>query len=105
VRVNTTRQRWKGRNLARDPRVSLLIVDPDDTVRYIGIRGKAEVLEQGALEHLDGLTKRFTKHPAYYGYIYPITQQSKETRIICRIHAEKITLDAIHKAPKARLTL
>jgi hypothetical protein len=32
----------------------------------------------------------------YYGYIYPVQQQAHETRVICRIHARRITLDAIH---------
>ena len=35
-------------------------------------------------------------HYLYYGYIYPVEQQAQETRIICRIHGTKITLDAIH---------
>jgi PPOX class probable F420-dependent enzyme len=97
VRVNTTRERQKGRNLARNPKVSLLIVDPQDTARYISIRGEAELVEDGAIEHLDQVTRRYTQHPAYYGYVYPVSQRDKETRLICRIHAEKISLDAIHR--------
>ena len=76
--------------------MSLLIVDPEDTSRYIEIRGEAELVEAGALAHLDQLTRQYTAHPHYYGYIYPVEQQQRETRIICRIHASKITLDAIH---------
>ena len=94
--LNTTRERRKGRNMAADPRVSLLVVDPDDTGRYLLIRGKAELAEADAVEHLDRLTRRYTRHPRYYGYIYPLEQTSRETRILCRIHADKVTLDAIH---------
>ena len=97
ARLNTTRERQKGRNMQANPKVSLLIVDPADTSRYIEIRGEAELIETGALEHLDWLTRAYTQHPHYYGYIYPMERQQRETRIICRIHARKITLDAIHR--------
>ena len=97
VRLNTTRERQKGRNMQANPKVSLLIVDPQDTSRYIEIRGNAELVEAGALDHLDQLTRAYTRHPHYYGYVYPVEQQQRETRLICRIHAKKITLDAIHR--------
>jgi len=96
ARVNTTLERQKGRNLLVNPKVSLLVVDPDNTARFIQIRGDAELVTDGALEHLDALTRTYTRHPAYYGYIYPVAQRSHETRVICRIHARRITLDAIH---------
>ncbi len=95
--VNTTRERQKGRNMRANPKVSLLIVDPENTSRYIEIRGEAELVEAGALDHLDRITREYTEHPHYYGYIFPIEQEQRETRIICRIHASKITLDAIHR--------
>ena len=96
ARVNTTLERQKGRNLLANPKVSLLVVDPDNTARFIQIRGGAELVTDGALDHLDALARRYTRHPAYYGYIYPVAQCSRETRVICRIHARRVTLDAIH---------
>lgn len=103
ARVNTTRQRQKGKNLAANPVVSLLVVDLHDTGRYLEIRGLAELVEDGALEHLDGLTRQYTVHPRFYGYVYPEEKQARETRVICRIHALKITLDAIHHEPVKRI--
>ena len=44
ARVNTTLQRQKGRNLLGNPKVSLLVVDPDNTARFIQIRGDAELI-------------------------------------------------------------
>ena len=96
ARVNTTLERQKGRNMQADPKVSLLVVDPDDTTRFIQIRGDAELVTDGTIEHLDALTRAYTEHPAFYGYVYPIEQRSLETRVIARIHARRITLDAIH---------
>jgi PPOX class probable F420-dependent enzyme len=96
ARVNTTLERQKGRNLVANPNVTLLVVDPDNIARYIQIRGESELVTDGALQHLDELTRKYTSHPAYYGYVYPLAQRSRETRVICRIHARRITLDAIH---------
>jgi len=80
-----------------NPKVSLLIVDPEDTSRYLEIRGIAELTEACALEHLDRITGQYTSRPQYYGYVFPLEKRERETRLICRIHAKKITLDAIHK--------
>jgi PPOX class probable F420-dependent enzyme len=96
ARINTTLERQKGRNMLADPKVSLLLVDPDDTARFMQLRGDVQLVEAGALEHLDRLTRKYSRHPRYYGFIYPIEQQARETRVICRIHARRISLDAIH---------
>lgn len=96
ARVNTTLERRKGRDLLADPRLSLLIVDPDNTSRFVQIRGIAELIEDGAIEHLDSLTRAYTCHPCFYGHVYPVERQAQETRVICRIHATRVTLDAIH---------
>lgn len=96
--VNTTLERQKGRNMLANPKVSLLVVDPDDTSRYIQVRGDAELETEGALDHLDALTRKYTRHPAFYGFVYPVERLAEETRVVCRIHARRITLDAIHIA-------
>jgi len=81
-----------------NPRVSLLVVDPADTSRFIQIRGDAELVTSGAHEQLDALARRYTGQPAYYGYLYPEVRRLRETRVVCRIQPRRITLDAIHKA-------
>jgi PPOX class probable F420-dependent enzyme len=96
ARVNTTLERRKGWNLLANPKVSLLVVDPDNTSRFIQIRGDAELLTGAALEHLDQLTRAYTRHPCFYGHVYPMERAAQETRVICRIRARRVTLDAIH---------
>jgi PPOX class probable F420-dependent enzyme len=96
ARVNTTLERQKGRNLLANPKVSLLLVDPENTARFIQIRGEAELVTDGALEHVDELTRKYTRHPRFYGCVYPVEQRARETRVICRVHARRVTLDAIH---------
>jgi PPOX class probable F420-dependent enzyme len=96
ARVNTTLERQSGRNLVADPRMSLLVVDPEDTGRYIQIRGDAELVRHGAVRHLDTLTRAYTPHPCFYGHVYPLSQRARETRVTVRLHARRITVDAIH---------
>lgn len=96
--VNTTKERQKGKNMIANPQVSLLIVDPENTSRYIQIQGGVEIVEEGAIGVLDEMTRRFTSHARFYGCVYPAEQEFRETRITCRIHPTKITLDAIHSA-------
>ena len=94
--VNTTLQRQGGRDLLADARLNLLVVDPEDIGRFIQIRGEAELVRDGAVEHLDTLTRRYTRHPRYYGFVYPSEQAAQEQRVIVVIHARRVTLDAIH---------
>ncbi len=79
-----------------NPRISKLTLNPD-TGRWIEAHGEMEMTEERALEHLDELTRQYTRHDHYYGGIFPLERQSQETRIICQIMPRKITLDAIHK--------
>ena len=94
--VNTTLERQKGRNLLRNAKVSLLVVDPENTSRYLQVRGDAELVTRGAEAHVDRLTRRYTAHPRFYGHVHPIEQRARETRVIVRIQPRRVTLDAIH---------
>ena len=96
--VNTTLERRTGKNLLRNSKASLLVVDPQDTSRFIEIRGDVELVYDGALDQLDRITHRYTHHPKFYGYVHPLDRADKETRLICRIHPRRIVLDAIHRS-------
>jgi hypothetical protein len=89
-------ERRKGRNLQADPRCSLLVVDPENSGGFVQVRGDAQLVTDGALEHVDRLTRAYTDQPRYYGCVYPQEQRLRETRVIVRIHARRVTLDAIH---------
>jgi len=94
--LNTTLERRQGQAMRANPKVSLLVVDPENTNRYLQIQGDAELVTEGALDHLDALTRRYTGHLRFYGFVYPVEQRARETRVIARIHARRISLDAIH---------
>lgn len=48
------------------------------------------------MEHVDALARQYTRRDRYYGSVYPQAQRDRETRVICRIRARRVTLDAIH---------
>lgn len=95
--VNTTIERQEGRNLLGTQKVSLLVVDPGNTARFIQIQGDAQLITGGAHERLDALTRKYTGHPPTTTSI-PQAQRLRETRMACRIHPRRVTLDAIHIA-------
>lgn len=99
--INSTRERQKGRNLERDPRATLLLVDPADSNRWLEVRADVECTEIDAREHLDRLTRAYTPWPAYYGYIHPVEQAAQESRVICRLIAHHVVCDAIFRARSA----
>lgn len=95
--VNTTLERQKCRDMLRNPKVSLLVVDPEDTSRFLQVRGDAQLVTEGAVQQLNTLARRYTGHRRFYGGVFPIEQRQRERRVICRIHAVRVTLDAIHR--------
>src|SRR5580698_11271245 len=57
--VNTAEGRQKDKNLQRDKRVALSIIDPDNPARYLEVRGEvAERTKSGADQHIDKMAKK-----------------------------------------------
>ena len=60
VRVNSAKGRVKDRNMRRDPRVALSLIDPDNGYRYLEVRGRVvDITEKGGVEHIDALAKKY----------------------------------------------
>lgn len=60
VRVNSAAGRLKDKNMRRDPRVALSILDPDNPYRYLEIRGRVvSITEEGGAAHIDSLAKKY----------------------------------------------
>jgi PPOX class probable F420-dependent enzyme len=86
VRVNSARGRLKDKNIARDPRVSLSIQDPENPYRYLEIRGKVvEATEKGADDHINTLAKKYLGKD-----VYP-WRQPGEKRVIYKIEPHKFS--------------
>jgi PPOX class probable F420-dependent enzyme len=85
VLVNTARGRQKDKNMRRDPRVAMAIIDPENPYRYLEIRGRvAEITEEGADAHIDKMAKKYLGADKY-----PYRQPS-ETRVVFKIQAERV---------------
>lgn len=59
VMFNTATGRAKARYLRRDPRVSLIVIDPNDAYRWLALSGRAELTTEGADAHIDRLAKKY----------------------------------------------
>src|SRR5207302_4699165 len=60
VIVNSAKGRQKDKNIRRDPRVALAVIDPENPYRYLEIRGRVvEITEAGAAEHINKLAKKY----------------------------------------------
>ena len=85
VIINTAQGRQKPRNLARDNRVALSILDHNDPYRYIQVRGKVvETVTEGAYEHIDMLCRKYRGPDAKYPH------REGEVRVIYKIAPEHI---------------
>ena len=67
VSFNTARGRAKTEHLDKDPRASLLVVDPNDTYKWVAVSGPAEVTESGADAQIDKLAKKNLGKDEYPG--------------------------------------
>jgi PPOX class probable F420-dependent enzyme len=83
VLVNTEVHRQKYRNVQRDPRVAVTIVDRESPYSYVEVRGRVveEVTGDEARAHIDELSQKYTGGP------YATEVQSE--RVILKIAPER----------------
>lgn len=89
IRVNTARGRVKDRNMTREPRVALSIVDQDDPYVRASVQGRVvEITEEGAEEHIHDLNEK------YHGTRpYPALTPGM-VRVTYSIEPERVTVKA-----------
>ena len=78
ILINTNEGRTKDRNMKARPQVAMVIQDPDNQDRYLGMRGEVvSYSREGADEHINRLSLKY--------YDKPWTYQEGQRRIIYRI--------------------
>ena len=78
ILINTNEGRVKDKNMKARSRVSMVIQDPDEQERYLGIRGEVvEYTREGADEHINKLSLKY-KNKSW-------TYREGQRRIIYRI--------------------
>lgn len=92
---NTAGGRQKTRNLERDPRVALGVVDPVDMGRWLQVRGMAVLDDepQAALAHMDAISEKYRGRP------FP--RREGQRRVIVRVHATSVTFKRRQRPPGA----
>lgn len=91
IRFITSIGLQKEKNLRTNPLVSIMTIDPQNSGRYLEIRGVVEeISEQGAIEQLDQIAQFYTGKPTYYGHIVPLADKGKRTHVICKIKPTKV---------------
>jgi len=84
VLFSTAKGRRKPRNFERDPRASVLVIDPADPYRYAEVRGTVTMEDDPTGELINELSLRYTGKPW--------EDKPGVERLIVRISAEKVTL-------------
>jgi PPOX class probable F420-dependent enzyme len=83
VVFNSALGRVKDRNVRRDPRVTITVVDPENPYRYLEVRGRVvEITQQGADAHIDRLAKKYMGVDSY-----PY-RNAREVRVIYKVKPE-----------------
>ena len=83
ISFNTVTGRAKERNLSKDPRVSLLVVDPQNAYQWVAISGRGELTTDDADPQIDRLAKKYLGKDEYPAH-------TESPRIIFRIEPESV---------------
>jgi len=83
--VNSAEGRLKDRNIRRDPRVAISVIDPDNPYRSLMIRGRVtKISNEGADAHIDKLAKKYMGVDSY-----PF-RTPEEVRVMYYIEPERV---------------
>ena len=90
VLVNSAYGRCKVRNIQRDPRVAIdVLPSADQQSGYVSVTGTAELIDDGADEHIDKLAKKYLGLDEY-----PFRAPG-ERRVIIRITPERVDVHGV----------
>jgi PPOX class probable F420-dependent enzyme len=83
VLINTEVHRQKFKNVSRDPRVTVTVIDSVNPYHYAEVRGRVTEVVRGqeARDHIDRLSEKYTGGP----YANPITSE----RVLLRITPDR----------------
>ncbi len=82
---STVLGRRKADNMARDPRVSVLVLDAANPYRYLEVRGRVTMSEQGGRALIDALATKYRGLERY-----PWDDGTSNVRVVCRVEADKV---------------
>jgi len=66
--INSVKGRIKDRNMRANSYVALTILDPNDVLRFLQVRGRVvEITEEGGRDHINYLCKKYTGDDKFWG--------------------------------------
>ena len=85
VLINTAEGRVKTRNVERDPRVAISVVDAQNPYRLAVVRGRiVERRHEGANQHIDKMAQKYLDQETYPW------RKPEEQRVILRVKPEHV---------------
>lgn len=88
VLVNTATSRQKSKNVQKDPRVAIAVVDHQNPYKGVFVRGKVVSMERGKIadDHIDKMAKKYIDQDKYP------SRQPGEERVLLKIAPTKVTM-------------
>lgn len=90
ILMSTTKGRQKYQNLQANPKVSAMMIDPENMYRYLEVRGTITFQDEGAYDLIDELAKAYVGKDSYYGGVAPAEAKAKEDRVILVLTPEHV---------------
>ena len=93
ILINTFESSAKSKNIKKDPRIALSVVESNNPYNMVSIKGRViDQTTEGADEHLKKLAKRYLGIGKYY------YREPNRRRVILKIKPERATGLSIHPA-------
>ena len=89
VVINIVEGKQKAKNIRRDTRVAVNVVDPDNVFRFYAVRGRVvDVTTEGGAASIDEISHKYLGRP------YPNFTGQPEERLVVTIEADSVTAPA-----------
>jgi PPOX class probable F420-dependent enzyme len=88
VLINTAFPRTKARNLVRDPRASVVVLDGQDGYRWVSVSGPVALTTEGANDDIESLSWKYDGHA-----FRPLAEG--EIRVTARVAPEHVTAEGV----------
>ncbi len=94
VLINTMKQFRKAKNMAANPKVTLLAYRLKEPLRNIEVRGQVvEMIEAGAVDHLNELNMLYGAGPQFFGDCVDAELRHKFTPVKVRVRPVRVRVE------------
>lgn len=93
VLVNTASDRRKTVNVAQNPLVALTVLDPQDSGRWVDVRGTVdEIVPDSDYANINAHCKLYTGRDEFYDRSAPASLKGKQQRVIFKIRPTRVVV-------------